>query len=98
MNPDSPSPPGGTGGAGEASVTGLVSASGRPLAEAVVMIVQGSAGHPDIAALSNEDGQYRLGGLAPGSYTVEAQAGQRSQRARVTVGAGQAARLDFAFD
>ena len=95
MSPDRQGPP---DGAAEASVAGRITSGRQPQSEGVVMVVAGSSGHPDIAALSNEDGLYRLDGLAAGWYTLEAQLGTRSLQGRVTLTPGEEARLDFAFD
>ncbi len=82
----------------EGAVAGRVTAGGRPQAEATVMIVEGQARHPDIAALSNEDGEYELAGLSAGWYEIEARLGEQSARRRVVIAAGEQACLDIALE
>lgn len=43
---------------------------GEPVKDAVVLILEASTSYPDIAALTDESGQYRLSGLSPGTYKV----------------------------
>jgi protocatechuate 3,4-dioxygenase beta subunit len=53
-------------------VTGVVQdESGVPLPGATVYIVSGTGSWPDIAALTNDRGEYKLSGMNPGSYVVE---------------------------
>lgn len=78
-------------------VAGRVTAGGHPVADAVVMIVEGHASHPDLAALTDVTGGFQLGGLAPGWYNIEARDGQRSARRSVELAAGQSAWIDFAM-
>ncbi|MGQ9927985.1 MAG: carboxypeptidase-like regulatory domain-containing protein [Chloroflexaceae bacterium] len=60
---------------GEASITGQVrTADGAPIADAVVMITGSSPPHPDIAALTDEQGRYRFDGLIAGRYTLQVNA------------------------
>jgi protocatechuate 3,4-dioxygenase beta subunit len=47
---------------------------GRPVAGAVVMFGAASPPHRDIAAVTDERGAFRFGGLAPGRYSVVARA------------------------
>jgi hypothetical protein len=42
----------------------------KPVVGAVVMITGESPEHNDIAALTNDKGEYRLNNLAPGDYSV----------------------------
>ena len=76
----------------------VVDGQGRPIAEAVVMIVGDSPTHPDIAALTNDKGEYSYIDLLPGTYTLLANALEHEpQRKSVQVAAGASARLDFVF-
>ncbi len=57
----------------ECAIAGVfVDASGQPIADAAVMVETSDQPHPDIAALTNERGAFRLGGLRAGSYVVVA--------------------------
>jgi protocatechuate 3,4-dioxygenase beta subunit len=80
----------------QGGVAGMVyDSTGRPLAEAVVMIVDGPT-HPDIAALTGDDGSYYYDDLLPGRYQVAANAldrGAQTKTAEVT--AGSVTKLDF---
>ena len=78
-------------------VAGRVTAGGHPVADAVVMIVEGHASHPDLAAVTDETGSFQLGGLTPGWYNFEARAGQRSARRSVELAAGQRTWIEFAM-
>jgi outer membrane receptor protein involved in Fe transport len=75
-------------------ITGTVKgANGAPLADATVSITT-----PARSSLTGTDGKYTLRDLAAGSYEVTVTAvGQASQRATVSVSAGQAATLDFSL-
>lgn len=58
---------------------------GDPIADATVYVVEGPP-HPDIAAQTNENGRFRLGGLGPGEYVIEVNAeGFSPRRGRVRV-------------
>lgn len=76
-------------------VAGRVMAGGHPVVDAVVMIVEGHASHPDLAAITDATGSFQLGGLTPGWYNFEARDGQRSARRSVELTAGQSAWIDF---
>ena len=52
----------------------VVGAGGQPVAEAAVMIGAGPE-HEDLAALTDGDGRFRLGGLRPGTYALLVNAG-----------------------
>ena len=51
----------------------VTTAEREPIPEARVMIAEGPS-HPDIAGLTNDDGRFRLTGLAPGKYKIEVDA------------------------
>ncbi len=78
-------------------VAGRVMVGDHPVADAVVMIVEGHASHPDLAAITDESGRFELGGLTPGWYNLEARDGQRSARRSVELTAGDRAWIDFAM-
>ena len=82
------------------SIAGTVtSAQGDPLARVVVLITGDSPSHPDIAAVTDNQGRYRFDGLLPGAYSLLANAaGLPMQMRRVEAAGGQAARLDFVLD
>jgi hypothetical protein len=53
------------------SVGGIVrDESGAPVPGAIVYIVSGTGSWPDIAGLTNESGEFRLGGMEPGRYLL----------------------------
>lgn len=85
------------GGAAPGEIAGRVlGPGGRPVAEAAVMITASPGPHPDIAALTRDDGTFSFRGLVPGEYTLLANApGHPTQTRSVQVAPGQAARLDF---
>jgi TonB-linked SusC/RagA family outer membrane protein len=81
--------------AGAGTIAGRVTdrASQRPAPGARVSIVGQTR-----SVLTNDDGQYRLGGLPPGTYTVRAlRLGSEAATRQVTVAAGQTATADFAL-
>lgn len=74
----------------------VIDGQGRPVVEAVVMIVGDSPSHLDIAALTGEAGEYSYTGLWPGRYTLLVNAPAFSpQQDSVEVTAGQESRLDL---
>ena len=83
----------------EGTIAGRVTTSkGAPVADAAVMITGDSPGHRDIAALTNAQGEYRLGSLVPGRYTLIVNAaGYAPHSGKAQVEAGQITRLDFAL-
>ena len=63
----------------------VVTVDEQPIEDAAVMVVSGPT-HPDVAALSDERGAFRLGDLVPGRYVIEVDAeGYVSRRGRVPV-------------
>lgn len=77
------------------AVEGIVTAkeNGRPLAEARVLLVGMGRG-----TRTDDHGAYRLGGLLPGRYTLQAtRLGRVIEAREVTVAAGVTTRADFAL-
>jgi hypothetical protein len=78
------------------SIAGRVLAQGgSPVSGATVAMVGSTQPHRDIAAVSGPDGSFRFGGLAPGSYRVEARAHGRVGAADVVVTAGNPAAVEI---
>lgn len=76
----------------------VVGAGGRPVAEAAVMIGAGPE-HEDIAALTDGDGRFRLGGLQAGTYALLVNAGGGMAREEgVVVRDGAAVRVEVRID
>lgn len=74
----------------------VTDSEGEAVRDAVVMILSGTASHPDIAALTDEQGKYRLTGLAPGTYRVGVNAVDRApSSAEVLLNSEEGAKLDF---
>ncbi|WP_380167774.1 carboxypeptidase-like regulatory domain-containing protein [Jannaschia sp. R86511] len=74
---------------------GTVSDAGGPVAQAAVSLLGGPGPLPDIAALTDADGGFRLGVPAAGRYTVVCTAPDgRSARREVTVHAGRGGQVD----
>jgi TonB-linked SusC/RagA family outer membrane protein len=73
------------------TVTSADTASAQPLVSVTVLLVGTGQG-----AITGSDGQYMIGGVAPGAYRVRAQRiGFAPQEREVTVAAGQTATVDF---
>ena len=68
----------------------VVASTGAPVAGATVAIAEGTQPWRDVAAVTSADGRFRLGGLSPGDYRVEARgaAGMGSVRATIAAGSG----------
>lgn len=55
------------------SIEGIVTdQSGSPIPGVMVAIVDGSSPYPDIAAVTNDKGEFSFGSLKSGEYTVQA--------------------------
>lgn len=69
---------------------------GRPVAGCTVMLTGASPDHPDIAALTGDDGAFSFLDLEPGSYEVLARAEDgASEVGGVTVRATGTSRLEL---
>jgi hypothetical protein len=65
----------------------------EPVAEAAIMVASGPT-HHDVAALSDENGEFRLSDLEPGRYVLQVNAeGFQSVRGNVDVRAEGIARV-----
>jgi protocatechuate 3,4-dioxygenase beta subunit len=88
------------GGPGDtrASIAGRVTTTtGQPIGDAVVMITAGPS-HPDIAALTSENGEFRMDDLLPGLYTITVNTASHGVRTgQLQVRAGEVGRLDLVF-
>jgi len=74
--------------AASTSVKGVLykSATGAPVAGAIVMIAESSYEHPDIAAQSDEQGTFYLPNIhVPGTYTLLINYSNESKRLTVTI-------------
>ena len=65
----------------------VVGADGNPVSRAKVYFVSAPVSVPDIAALTNEDGQFQLTAPVPGVYTLGA-TGDSGGSGKVTVETG----------
>ncbi len=85
-------------GTGTGGVEGVVSDdSGNLMPGLSVMIIRGSAGFPEIAAITGEDGGYSIGSIPPGVFTlgVRGESGELLAEDSVFVRGGETSRLDF---
>ncbi|MBC8223841.1 carboxypeptidase regulatory-like domain-containing protein [Candidatus Bathyarchaeota archaeon] len=85
-------------GTGTGGVEGVVSDdSGNPLPGYSVSIIRGSAGFPEIAAITGTDGHYSIGGVPPGVFTlgVRGETGELLAEDTVFVRGGETSSLDF---
>jgi TonB-dependent starch-binding outer membrane protein SusC len=80
-----------------AAIAGHVTtAAGAPIAWATLVIVGDSPRHRDIAAVTSNDGSYRLSGLAPGTYEILVNAeGLEPQVKRIEAHSGATTELNF---
>ena len=74
-------------------------ASGKPIAKAALALVAGPGPLIEIAALTNERGEYEWTDLQAGEWTLAANAdGFKGKQLTVRVVGGQTAQLDFTLD
>jgi hypothetical protein len=88
-------------GTGTPAVEGFVlDDGGSPLPELSVFIVKGTAGFPEIAAITGEEGYYNIGSIPPGVFTlaVHDDTGKKIVEDAVFVRGGKTSRLDFVVD
>ena len=79
------------------SVKGVLrTASGQPLKDAIVMIAQGSHSFNDIAAVTNDSGEFYLSNIVvPGDYTLQINTNSGSVKKRVNLQSDQAIDLTY---
>jgi hypothetical protein len=85
-------------GTGTGGVEGIVSDdSSKPIPGYTVSILRGSTGFPEIAALTGKDGQYSIGSVPPGVFTlgVRGETGELLAEDTVSVKGGETSKLDF---
>ncbi len=85
-------------GTGTGGVEGAVSDDrGNPLPGYSVSIIKGSAGFPEIAAITGTDGHYSIRGVPPGVFTlgVRGETGELLAEDTVFVRGGEISRLDL---
>jgi hypothetical protein len=73
----------------------VVDAAGNSVAGATVAVTSGMQPFRDIAAITSGDGVFRLGGISPGSYVLEARKGASVGEAQVSVTASQPASVEI---
>lgn len=67
-----------------------------PIPDAKVAIIKGTASYPDIAALTDENGEYDLEYISTGTFTVAAsKEGYATQTRTIKVRVDEEVRLDF---
>ena len=66
----------------------VLDAAGVPVGGATVAVAAASRPTRDIAARTTADGRFRLGGLLPGTYRLEARLGQSVGASEVDVATG----------
>lgn len=69
------------------SIEGVVTdRSGLPMPGVMVAIVEGTASYPDLAAMTNQQGQFSFGSLQKGEYTVKVfrESLSREEKVRIT--------------
>lgn len=68
-----------------ASIEGTVlDLDGQPLRDVPVMIQTSDQSHPDIAAVTDDRGNFRFDGLLPGEYTLAAYSPEGEARTTTT--------------
>ena len=74
----------------------VVNPKNEPIFDAVVMISDDSPAHKDIAALTNEQGEYSLDIMKPGNYKITVNAtGFATQIKQAQIKDNTISRLDF---
>ena len=79
------------------SVRGVLQdATGKPIANATVMIVDGSSEFNDIASITNDSGEFHLSNLVvPGNYTLQIEANNQSKTRQVNLTGGDTITIRF---
>jgi protocatechuate 3,4-dioxygenase beta subunit len=90
-------------GRGEVEVRGAVQgivldAGGTPVAGATVAVSVSSRPTRDIAAMTTTDGAFRLSGLLPGTYELEARLGRNMGRISADVLSGSPTEVEIRLD
>jgi hypothetical protein len=69
------------------SVKGILQdESGKPVRDAIVMIVDGSSDFNDIASVSNDEGEFYISNVViPGSYVLQIQGNDQQKRKKVNL-------------
>ncbi len=68
------------------SIEGVVTdQSGLPISGVMVAIVDGTSSYPDIAAVTNDKGEFSFGPLKSGEYTVQAMREGQSKQVKASV-------------
>ncbi len=82
---------------GNGEITGFVTTkAGTPIREAAAAIASGTAPYPDIAALTDDRGEYYLSDIPPGVFEVAVHcAGYALQKQTVIVRANEVSVLNF---
>ena len=72
---------------GKVTISGVVTdQSLQPQEDVIVMIIDGSHEFPDLAAVTNEKGQFQLPGLeTPGDYTLQFKKDEKTQTKKIYV-------------
>ena len=66
----------------------LQDSSGRPVTDAIIMIVDGSAAFNDIASVSNEKGEFFISNVVlPGRYVLQIQNNSQQKQQEVNLSA-----------
>ena len=79
------------------SVKGILrTASGQPMKDAIVMISQGSHSFNDIAAVTNDSGEFYLSNIVvPGNYTLQINTDSGSVQKQVSLQSDQSISLTY---
>ncbi len=77
----------------------VLTSDGAPINGAIVLFVGDSPAHDDIAAVTNDAGEFRFAGLAPGHYELLVNSEWHGlRRVVVTVGRDESIPLVVQFD
>lgn len=76
----------------------IVDQFGRPRADVIVMIASSPNSHHDIAAVTNEQGEFFLGGLTSGSYELHVNDGTKSATVQTTCEPDETTKVKVTID